>query len=387
VSRRSVWWLALVPTLAAVTLGAGAPVRAQPAPAAQESPPTTAGLLDELLNALFPTTTLPPPPSAAPPEPPPPDTAPATSAGGGPQPAAAAPVTERTIPPEAQRIINSVNRTGSNNTLALLQALSPLTALGLTLEEAAIVGMGRFPVAGEAYYSDDWLDARFTPTFHHHMGNDIFAARGTPVRSPADGVLQYQSEAVGGLSAYVTEADGTYYYMTHLDGFAPDLRSGARVKIGQVVGFVGSSGNAEGGSPHVHFEIRPRGGAAVNPKPYLDRWLAEAIRNVPSLLTGYNASVPRPLSNAGILRRFDTGSFAGPATTSEGPLLWAASIRRAGGNILLAHYLGTSEGAAALLDRGAVSMAVERRRAEQLARALLSAVTPPVLEDVISGPG
>lgn len=151
--------------------------------------------------------------------------------------------------------------------------------------------MGRFPVAGRANYTDDWGAPRYTPTFHLHQGTDIFAVRGTPVRAPADGSVRFTQEAAGGKSAYVKTADGTFYYMTHLNGFNMAFRSGARVKQGDIVGFVGSTGNADGGTPHLHFEVHPGGGGAVNPKPFLDAWQAEAIGGVPGLVASRAAEM------------------------------------------------------------------------------------------------
>ncbi len=350
-----------------------------PTVAVQQATTTTVpNLLEQILNGLLPTTTapttVPPPPS----EPAPAGDPGSGGGGGSPSSPTSTSTTERTIPPEAQRIINSVNRTGSNNTLALLEALRPLMDQGLNQEEAAIVGMGQFPVAGEAYWSDDWYAARFTPEFHFHKGTDIFAARGTPVRAPVDGRVEFASEGAGGLAAYVTGGDGTYYYMAHLDRFATDLRSGASVKQGRVVGFTGSTGNAEGGSPHVHFEIHPRGGEAVNPKTMLDRWVTEAIDGLRKVIPAYQSGLPRPFTVAGLLRRLDTGSLGGP-TSTDGPQLWAAAVRKDGMRV-------TSDGASG--DPGAAGRRLgdeEARRfdwlkAERMASEILAPITPKALQ-------
>ena len=123
------------------------------------------------------TTTTAPPGSSTPPPGAPASESPPTGAGG------AAP-SPQAIPPEYQAIINSVHRTGHSSDKALLDALQPLVAVGLPALEVEVVGMGRFPVAGYAWYSDDWLEPRVGPPFHLHQGNDVFADCGLPVRSP-----------------------------------------------------------------------------------------------------------------------------------------------------------------------------------------------------------
>jgi murein DD-endopeptidase MepM/ murein hydrolase activator NlpD len=141
-----------------------------------------------------------------------------------------------------------------------------------------------FPVAGEASYGDDWHAPRFTPEPHQHEGTDVFASRGTPVVASGDGVVTRQDgTAIGGNAIRVTEADGTYYYYAHLDRFASGLQSGQRVSKGDIIGFVGTTGDADGGAPHLHFEIHPKGGPAVPPVPYLDRWLSEALATASTL--------------------------------------------------------------------------------------------------------
>lgn len=100
-----------------------------------------------------------------------------------------------------------------------------------------------------------------------HKGVDMFAKRGTPTPAVTSGVVRMRTVNLGGIVSYLYGDDGNKYYYAHLDGYPEGLREGQRVERGQAIGFVGNSGNAEGTSPHLHFEIRPGGGNAVNPYP------------------------------------------------------------------------------------------------------------------------
>lgn len=348
------------------------------------NPPTTKPPLEQLLGDLLGVTTVPPPPPPPTTPPPPPTASPGQP---GPTTTTTLPLeAPRVVPPEAQRLIDSVRRTGPRDTSKLLDSLRRLEDLGFTDEEAAVMGMGRFPVAGRANYRDDWLEARFTPVFHHHQGNDIFAERGTPALAPDDGVVRYTEEAVGGKSAYVTTPDGTFYYLTHLNGYNTKVRSGSTVKMGEVVGYVGNTGNAADGAPHLHFEIHPRGGAAVNPKPYLDRWLDEAIAAVPGLLASRDFDIPRAVTAAGMLRRFEEGPVSGSSRPAEGPLLWASAVSAGGGSLTVAEKLGlrTAEridwaGRASVQD----DLADGRREAREMARHLFDPLTPSAVEAIL----
>ena len=257
--------------------------------------------------------------------------------------------------------------------------------LGLTMEEAAIAGFGHFPVAGDASYRDDWWEARFGPPFHLHQGTDIFAARGTPVRAPFSGVVRFEDSGLGGKGAYVTVPDGTYYYMAHLDSFSPKFKSGSAVKQGDVVGFVGDSGNAQGGSPHVHFQVHPRGGAPVNPKPILDGWLNEAINNASALLAAHSVGVSRAITGAGALRRFDSHSPT-ESGRAMGPLLWASSVSAGGGTIRLAQIkMARMAGNIDWQSKttAAAAQADALRQSRDVARTILAPVTPRVLAPIL----
>jgi hypothetical protein len=212
-------------------------------------------------------------------------------------------------------VLRDQQRSGASSTSALVEALQPLQSLGMTAQEALALGMGQFPVLGVANWTDDWLDPRSGPPPHQHKGTDVFSAFDTPVRAPADGVVRFEDSGLGGKGAFVTTPDGTYYYMAHLKGFAEDIRSGAVVKQGQVIGYNGDSGNAQGGAPHVHFEVHPQGGAAVNPKPILDAWVAAAMAKAPELIASFQPKVegnaegpeggiPQILVTTGLTRRF-----------------------------------------------------------------------------------
>jgi len=283
-------------------------------------------------------------------------------------------------------ILDSLQRSGASSTVPLMEALRPLEDLGFSPVEAALMGMGAFPVAGRANYRDDWHEARLTPTFHLHQGNDIFAAFDTPVKSPAPGVVRFAEEEVGGKAAYLTTADGTFYYMAHLSGFAPDVASGATVEAGRVVGFVGDTGNARGGAPHVHFEIHAGGGEAVNPKLILDGWLNEALARVPQLLADYRSRTPQVLLATGLTRRFEVSSFEGAPRPTGDALLWASSVSTAGGGLRLAEV--ELARAAEKVDWGARTAEVEKRNADddraiRMAVTMLMPVTPASLAPLL----
>ena len=121
------------------------------------------------------------------------------------------------------------------------------------------------PVAGGASFINDWGFPRSGG--RRHKGNDMFAPRGTNLVAVADGSVSLRNSGLGGISVWLRADYGVSFYYAHLDGYAPGLASGDRVIKGQVLGYNGDSGNARGGAPHLHFEIHPGGGAAVNPYP------------------------------------------------------------------------------------------------------------------------
>jgi murein DD-endopeptidase MepM/ murein hydrolase activator NlpD len=197
------------------------------------------------------------------------------------------------VPPEAQRIIDAVPRTGASDNAALLADLAVLEARGIPRAEVLRVGLGRFPIAGPARYSHDWLFPRYGPGFRFHLGTDVFAAHGTPVRAPVDGVAESADGGLGGLTVKVFMPDGTYFYLAHLSGLVDGFTQGMAVRTGDIVGYVGDSGNARGGAPHLHLGIYPRGGPPVDPKPILDAFLGEARMRVPLVIEAFEGATPR----------------------------------------------------------------------------------------------
>ncbi len=108
-----------------------------------------------------------------------------------------------------------------------------------------------------------------------HQGNDLFADFGTPVVAAADGTVENVGTLrVSGNRLWVYADTGDQFFYAHLSAFATEAVDGARVRKGTVLGFVGNTGDAEPTPPHLHFEIHPNGGKAVDPHPFLVAWQA-----------------------------------------------------------------------------------------------------------------
>lgn len=114
---------------------------------------------------------------------------------------------------------------------------------------------------------------------NHHSGLDLIAPHSTPLRAAAAGtVLMAQSYFAYGLMVDIDHGNGVVSRYAHMSGFAPDMRPGARVAAGQLIGQVGRTGRAT--TAHVHFEVRI-GGRAVDPRPYLS--LAACTASTPTV--------------------------------------------------------------------------------------------------------
>lgn len=93
----------------------------------------------------------------------------------------------------------------------------------------------------------------------------MLGSTGTPLVAVTSGSVQFEQNNLGGNAVWMNGNNGYQYYYAHLSAFEGSSRS---VSQGEVIGYIGDSGNARG-TPHLHFEVHPGGGAAVNPTPYV----------------------------------------------------------------------------------------------------------------------
>ena len=179
-----------------------------------------------------------------------------------------APVVETPVPVETMPVVPAPGRRVSTDT-------SSITATSDELRK--LRGALAIPVEGvrAAELRDTYTESRGGRL---HEAIDIAAARGTPVLSVADGrVLKRYSSVPGGLMLYAADASDTFIFMYgHLERYADGVTEGMTVRRGQLVGYVGTSGNAPPNAPHLHFAIargRPSAawwrGVPVNPYPLL----------------------------------------------------------------------------------------------------------------------
>lgn len=157
---------------------------------------------------------------------------------------------------------------GSQN-IPVTKALDVRTAIALgvlpSVESMGLTAIKVFPVQGPCSFTDTWGDPRSGGRLH--IGVDITAATGKALYAVVDGFIS-QVTAGGSLSGNalrLSQSDGTYFFYAHMDSFAPGIGVGTQVRAGQIIGYVGATGNA--GGSHLHFEVHPLGGDAVNPYP------------------------------------------------------------------------------------------------------------------------
>jgi murein DD-endopeptidase MepM/ murein hydrolase activator NlpD len=120
------------------------------------------------------------------------------------------------------------------------------------------------PVAGDVSFSDTYGAPRSGG--RSHQGADLFAAEGTPLLAITDGVaflVENVNDDIGGVSLWIRARNGDTYYYAH--NSRNGVEEGQPVRAGEIVAYLGRSGNAATTAPHLHFEFHPAGGRAVNP--------------------------------------------------------------------------------------------------------------------------
>jgi peptidoglycan hydrolase-like protein with peptidoglycan-binding domain len=159
---------------------------------------------------------------------------------------------------QAARALNQTKVLDVNTAVAL--ALIP------SFESLGLPTLQVFPMQGGCGFTDTWHDPRSGGRLHE--GVDIIGAKGLAIYATNDGVISRMSTggALGGNAIYVKIPNGTYFYYAHLDSFAPGMAAGVPVKAGQIIGYNGSTGTT---TPHLHFEVHPFGGPAVNPYQFV----------------------------------------------------------------------------------------------------------------------
>jgi hypothetical protein len=179
-----------------------------------------------------------------------------------------------------------------------------------------------FPVFGPASFGDSFGAPRADIETGWHHGEDIFSPAGTPLLAVADGTLHTIGfNRIGGYRLWLRDEAGNEFYYAHLSAYSPLAVEGGRVRAGDVIGFVGDTGDADGGAPHLHFEIHPASmlglgyDGVVAPYPILLAWrraddIALSAGRVYAA-TGAGGAVTLPPPGAVLLEAQDIASTSG----------------------------------------------------------------------------
>lgn len=149
--------------------------------------------------------------------------------------------------------------------LAITGSLDPQTAIKLGVMAPPAIQLAVFPVQGPCSFENTWHAPRGGGRLH--LGVDIIAKEGNLQYAVADGTITklytVGTDKLAGNGIRLTTADGTYFFYGHMSRLADGITVGTKVKAGQVVGYTGHTGDTN--TPHLHFEVHPGGGDAVDP--------------------------------------------------------------------------------------------------------------------------
>jgi murein DD-endopeptidase MepM/ murein hydrolase activator NlpD len=185
------------------------------------------------------------------------------------------------------------------------RSLAPgLRLIPVGLQPKLTAGGYVFPVYGPSSFTDTFGAFRGDVPGNWHHGDDIFAPLGAPILACADGtVFSVGWNDVGGNRLWLRDGEGNEFYYAHLSAYTPAARNGNHVRAGQVLGFVGNTGDAQGTPYHLHFEVHPVAylslgyDGAVDPTPYLDAWRRQkdiGIAQIAGYLRGVTGAAPKP---------------------------------------------------------------------------------------------
>jgi murein DD-endopeptidase MepM/ murein hydrolase activator NlpD len=250
----------------------------------------------------------------------------------------------------------------------------------LTITPPLRAGPYVFPVGGNAFFGDSYGGPRSDVAGGWHHGDDIFAPLGTPVVAVADGTLNRIGwQRLGGWRLWVRDAVGDQFYYAHLSGYSLLALTSKHVHRGDVIGFVGNTGDAFTTLPHLHFEIHPRQllrlryDGAVNPTGYLQSWPRPGKLDAPrpmhprlprSAAWRHEATVNfrELLAARGLLHRSapTVGEVMVPPVREPRAIVAAAEVSPARRSSSALAWAGTAAGGAALA--AALGVVLWRRR-------------------------
>jgi murein DD-endopeptidase MepM/ murein hydrolase activator NlpD len=197
----------------------------------------------------------------------------------------------------------------------------PVIGIPQTVTPPITAGPYDFPVYGRSSFVDTYGAYRADVSGNFHHGDDIFGELGQPLLAVANGMLfSVGWNRVGGNRLWLRDAQGNEFYYAHLSAFSSLAVDGAHVKAGEVIGYMGDTGDAEGTPTHLHFEVHPVSllylgyDGAVDPTSYLESWTRPVSVPFP-LVAGWAPTIPgtaaAPEPGALLLERSDISSADG----------------------------------------------------------------------------